>query len=188
MLVYAIRHGLTELNKKGIVNGHIDEPLLPEGIKAAEQIALRVPKGIQHIYASSLLRTRQTAAIINERVQVSITFHDELKEIDLGRLAGRDWMLMQLGAELTRVHRAVRYNYRNFGGESVEDVKKRVIQFLQGILGLHADREAFIVTHGGIIRLIHYLQFGEALQHIPNLSLHEFDIKKILDYPLQFPR
>lgn len=48
MKIYVIRHGQTELNKKEILNGRIDEPLALEGREQAMKAALHMPKTLTH--------------------------------------------------------------------------------------------------------------------------------------------
>ncbi len=88
MEIFVIRHGQTELNKKGLINGHLDDALTQEGVEQAKNAASSLPKNIKHIYSSSLGRARQTAEIINETLKVPLTFHDELKEVNFGILNG----------------------------------------------------------------------------------------------------
>ena len=49
-----------------------------------------------------------------------------------------------------------RYDYRPYGGESVADVKARVIRFLQS-LPLSQHDTIIVVTHRGIIRVLYDL-------------------------------
>lgn len=186
MKVYVIRHGLTELNKRKIVNGQIDEPLAGEGIKQAEKAVSLIPKSIKHIYVSPLKRARQTAKIINSKLQNPIIAHTGLTEIHMGSLAGKSWTDMESGSELKRKHRAIQFDYRRQGGESATEVKKRIIAFLKEINGKHKDYEALFVTHGGIIRLLYLLERGtRLLDEIDHITPIIFDLDKILKQRLK---
>ena len=180
MKIYAIRHGLTEFNKKEIINGQLDEPLSAEGFQQAKNAIDSVPDTVQYIYASSLLRARQTAEVLNVKLKRPVSFHDELQEINLGVLAGKSWENMESGDELRKKHRSVAYDYREHGGESVEAVKARLLRFLESISGRHSDHEALLVTHGGIIRLLYFLEHGTPPEKVENVSLHSFDSTKVL--------
>lgn len=181
MKIYVIRHGLTELNKKKKVNGQIDEPLAPEGIEQVKAAISLIPESIMYIYSSPLLRAKQTAEIINSKLNRPISLEAELTEIHMGSLAGKAWTDMEAGLELKKKHRAIEFDYRPQGGESAKEVKKRIIAFLKKINGKHNDHEALIVTHGGIIRLLHLLEHGnQLLDEIEHISLHTFDLDKIL--------
>jgi broad specificity phosphatase PhoE len=181
MKVYVMRHGETPLNKLKKVNAEIDETLSPEGIKQVEAAVSAIPKGIKHIYSSSLKRAKQTAEIIGTALQIPVSFHHELFEIRMGSLAGKSWEEMDNGLELKKRHRSIQFDYKALGGESAHDVKKRLTVFLQGIRGLHKDNEVLLVTHGGLIRVIQYLEYGETVyETVGNVSLSEFNLNKIL--------
>lgn len=182
MRIYVVRHGLTECNKRDILNGQIDEPLIAEGVAQAGEVALLIPGSVNHIYTSPLLRARQTAEIINAKRGLPISHHDELKEINLGLLTGKSWTEIESGEELRGKHRSVQYDYRP-EGESVDDVKGRVVSFLRQIQEARADGEALIVTHGGIIRIFQLLESGLPslpMNQIQNAFPYVFNLKKIL--------
>ncbi|SRR6266568_1760666 len=181
MKIYLIRHGLTPLNKAKKVNGEVDEPLAPEGIEQAKAIVSVFPKSVTHIYSSPLLRAKQTTEIINSELNLPVTVSDELTEIRMGSLAGKSWKEIDGGLELKKKHRTVQFDYRPYGGESVVDVKKRLLPFFKKINSKHGNHEALIVTHGGMIRLINLLEQGESVYETEkHVSLLTFDLDKIL--------
>lgn len=181
MKIYVIRHGITPLNIQKKVNGEIDEPLASEGIEQVKTILPFIPRTITTIYSSTLLRARQTADIISSQRNSSISYHDALSEIHMGSLAGKAWEEMEEGINLKKKHRTVLFDYRPFGGESVEDVKKRLIPFLKKIKKTHKENEVLLITHGGIIRIMHLLEKGvinyDTQKHV---SLITIDLEKIL--------
>lgn len=180
MKIYVIRHGITELNKKKIVNGEIDEPLASEGIEQAKVAVAILPESVIHIYSSPLIRARQTAEILSSTKR-PFSLHEELTEIHMGNLAGKSWENMENGLELKKKHRTVKFDYRHYGGESVKEVKKRLIEFLKKINGKHKDYEALMITHGGIIRTLHFLEHNEAVYETEkHLSLLTIDTDKFL--------
>lgn len=176
MKIYVARHGLTELNKKNLINGGLEDNLVPEGEEQARATALILPKTIKRMYSSSLRRARQTAEILNEKLKKPLTFHDELKEVNFGDLQGKPYL-----KEYKERHFALDYDWSKFGGESVKDVKKRVLKMLKIIQTENKDGEALIVAHGGTIRLLHFLEFNETLGEIKNASIRSFDLGKILE-------
>jgi broad specificity phosphatase PhoE len=72
------------------------------------------------------------------------------------------------------------YDWRP-SGESFEDVKERVLSVLREIKDERSDEETLIVAHGGIIRMLYFIESdGGILDDIGNVSLHSFDLDKIL--------
>ncbi|SRR3989338_2013277 len=180
MKLHFVRHGLTPHNKLGLTNGQtIDESLAEEGEAQAHQLAEIVPKNVRHIYSSDLLRARQTAAIINQKLGVGLTFHPELREIDLGRLTGKSWK--QINELMGRDYRKEsylthQYDFRPWGGESAEAVLERIKKFLAQAKKI--GQESLVVSHGGIIRTVHHLLSGKNLSGgaIDNAGIYSFDI------------
>lgn len=174
MKIYVIRHGQTELNVKGLINGQIGDALTPEGVKQAEAAAKSLPKTIKHLYVSPLNRAKHTAEILNTELNVPITFHDELKEVNFGELQGTPYL-----DEYKKRHMALDYDWGP-SGENVEQVKARVLKVLREIKDECGDGEALIVAHGGIVYLLYFLESGEISDAVGNASLHSFDLDKIL--------
>lgn len=167
-----MRHGQTHLNKEGRINGFLDDTLSEAG---KQQVAsAHIPDSVTHIYSSPLQRTRETAEIVNEKLQKPISFHDELKEVNFGELNGAEFT-----PERRALHESMQYDWRP-SGECLEDVKARVLSFARMLKETHDDGEVLIVSHGGIIRLFHLLQHGGTMGRVENASVHAFDLSKIL--------
>lgn len=182
-----MRHGLTPLNKQKKVNGEIDEPLALEGFEEVRGITSLIPKTIKYIYCSPLLRATQTAEIINLKLHIPIFIEDKISEIRMGTsLSGKSWEEMENGLELKNKHRTVRFDYHKYGGESVSDVKKRLILFLKKINNKYQDDEVLLITHGGIIRVIRLLESGESIYETEkHLSPIKIDLNRIIKVQVQ---
>jgi broad specificity phosphatase PhoE len=68
-----------------------------------------------------------------------------------------------------------KYDYRSIGGESFEDVKKRVFDFINEIRLNQKNKKILVVTYGGVIRLLHYVLHNQLPETIHNASVHEFE-------------
>lgn len=85
MTVELIRHGETALQREHRYQGRVDVPLSPEGsagLKPAPQCPGRV-------YVSSLLRARQTAALLFPQAEQVVV--SGLEEMDFGRFEGKNY-------------------------------------------------------------------------------------------------
>lgn len=89
MRIYLIRHGETDWNLQGKLQGREDIPLNETGILQATACgeALK-PVPFQSIQTSPLLRAKETARILAAQQQCPITVNPELIERDYGRLSG----------------------------------------------------------------------------------------------------
>lgn len=172
--MYVIRHGQTELNVKGLINGHIPDSLTVTGKKQARLASKNLPESIGHIYSSPLTRARQTADILNNELQVPITYHDELKEVGFGDLEGTPFL-----QEYQMKHTNLDYDWGP-SGENFNEVKERVLRLMTEIRKETSEGQALIVAHGGIVRMLTFLEKGDKQGEINNASIFEFDLDKIL--------
>ena len=86
-MIYFIRHGQTNWNVIKKIQGHTDIPLNEQGKKQAEEQAKKlIDLNIRQIISSDLLRTKQTAEIINQYIHVPISFDTRLRELCFGKL------------------------------------------------------------------------------------------------------
>ena len=129
----------------------------------------------QIIYASPLLRTQETAHILNERFHLPIIMAPLLRERDFGTLSGKK--RSEVDQKLVQDDLEGHYDYHPFGGESVEDVRARIMQFTES-LKAQEENIVMLVTHRGVIRILYDLYpsdaFGETITpgstHIFTLS------------------
>ena len=183
MKIFMVRHGQTDSNTaKRIMGQRIDESLNEEGKRQSEGLA----KGIQDmtfdvIFSSPLKRAAETAGILGREREAQIVHRDELKERDFGSLSGMTWAeavaVAKRDLEEFRMNdRGQKYDYRPWGGESAEDVKKRLLDFVGEIKKEYAGKSVLIVAHSGIVRLAHHLFRKQRVEQIHNASIEEFEI------------
>ncbi|MFA5791753.1 MAG: histidine phosphatase family protein [Candidatus Paceibacterota bacterium] len=175
MKLYFVRHGETISNKNNTTTGWVDSPLNNEGIEQAKETSIEIPLDFSEIYCSDLIRCKQTAEIINLKLNLPIHYDARLRERNFGSLGGKSWDDISL--EMKEIDRNQKYDYRPYGGESAEDVKKRLFAFIEDIRNQKNNKKILIVTHGGIIRMLHNLLNNEVRREIQNSSIHEFDFK-----------
>ncbi|HEV3245497.1 MAG TPA: histidine phosphatase family protein [Candidatus Paceibacterota bacterium] len=179
MKLVFVRHGQTDYNKQGIVQGQEkDPPLNAEGTAQVEKTALRIPAEIDRIISSPLKRALQTAGILNKRLNKSIEVNDELKEFKYGSLAGKTWaeIVAVTGDEdVYEKDSNVTFDYRPYGGESAQDVKTRVSGFVDEAKKKYPAETILITAHGGIIDTMHVLFPRSEREASDNASVHQFE-------------
>ncbi len=179
MQLIVIRHGETQMNVENRLQGSKgpNEGLTPAGKKMVERLRDVLIVTPRTMYVSPLLRTQETAAILNERFHAPIVLSPELVERDFGTLSGK--LRSEIDPALIENDLEGMYDYHPYGGESVADVKARVLAFLQ-TLPLASDETVFLITHRGIIRVLYDLfplyVYGEEV--VP-ASKHVFTITSI---------
>jgi probable phosphoglycerate mutase len=156
MRIALIRHGPTEWNAQGRVQGSIDIPLCEEG--RAKMAALLPPEGFEHArpFCSPKLRARQTAELLG---LVNPTIDVRLAEQDWGAWEGltRAEMQSRYGADCFE-RAGSGLEFRPPGGESTGELHVRVASFFADVAGLGED--AIAVTHMGVLRAAYVLATG----------------------------
>jgi uncharacterized phosphatase len=151
MVLYVVRHGETDFNKQGRYCGSTDIPLNEKGIKQAKQLAEKlVLINIDIIVASSLIRAKKTAEIINENINVSLTVSNEFWERSMGYYEG----ITREEAEKNHPDMWKKIGDDSTGGETFMDFEKRIIDALKKLENNYPDKNVLLVTHGGVAMVI----------------------------------
>lgn len=158
--LYLVRHGQTEYNRKGIMQGRrIDSVLNATGRKQAEALARRfedVP--LDALYASTMRRARQTVHAIAERhPALDVHYDEDLEEMSWGHLEGKpatDGVLERCN-EIKVAWRDGHFDRAVKGGESVRDVQTRALRAVRRILKTEdAGSTILVVAHGRFLRIL----------------------------------
>lgn len=165
-----VRHGVTDWNREGRFQGHLDPVLANDGLAEVRLLARRLAGSSldrpQRIVSSPLARARQTAEAIVAALgdeAPGVSLDARLMEVGQGEWEGRTH------AELA-VDDATRYAaWRRDagvreppGGEPVEDAFQRVAAALDELVSSDGAWPLCIVAHGGTLRLAarHLLELG----------------------------
>ncbi len=170
-----VRHGETDYNKRKVMTGQYDAPLNEEGREQARLEMEKLQNNFDVIFSSSLSRARETADIINKKLNLPIIITDLITERDFGSLVGKTWDEMEkLIPDARKVDKEQKYDYRPFGGESAEEVSARLSKFIEETK-TGPYKNPLVVCHGGIIRMLYYRENKE-FDHIENATAQEFDL------------
>jgi probable phosphoglycerate mutase len=150
-----VRHGETSANVDGVWHGSIDTPLTGRGLRQAERVARHLAHTRPQtaaVYASPLLRSRETARIIAEALGLGTRIEPDLTEYHLGDLEGVSYR------DLAGKHRLFERmredpDHAPGGGESPRQVAQRYAAALRRIAASHPRETAIVVGHGGALTL-----------------------------------
>src|SRR5690625_4077448 len=88
--IYLVRHGETDWNIKGIIQGQTNIPLNKTGeIQARECGEYFKNKPVDAIISSPLMRAKKTTQLINQTLNLPIIYEDRLKERYFGIAEGK---------------------------------------------------------------------------------------------------
>lgn len=145
--VFLCRHGRTEHNEKGVVQGHKDVELNEKGESQAANLAKYLKKqNIDCIYSSPLHRANTTANLIAEALDIGFETMPALKEVDQGVYEGESSrkMMEDMWASEVEDHK-----WAPEDGESMEDARERAMNCLEELKEEHKGENVVIVAHGG---------------------------------------
>jgi len=154
--IVLVRHGQTELSRDDYMCGTTDPPLCEVGLEMATAIAERAAQ--DHwvaVYASPLLRTRQTAAPVAQRIGLPVQLEPGLREIAYGQWESRRASEVR-AADAERYLRWVERpgSVAPPGGETGEDIVARALPAIERIVERHPDGNVLVVSHKATIRLL----------------------------------
>lgn len=154
--IYLIRHGETEWNKEGRLQGNSNVLLSPEGIRQARLLAQHTPfHEVDGIYSSDLSRAVKTAEILAEKFNLPVIKERGFRETNFGDWEGR--LFRELTAEMPK---GFEYFFTKPdkvhppNGETFLESQARVMTALDEIVADNEDRRVVVVSHGAVIRLI----------------------------------
>jgi broad specificity phosphatase PhoE len=142
------RHGQTDWNREGRLQGQTDRPLDSVGRRQARELAAILgEEAIDVVYSSDLRRARDTAEAVAAPRGLPVLEVPELREKDFGSWEG-----------LTDVEIRARFPESSFGGwgdgETTEAVAARVLEVLGRIAVRHDNATVLVVSHGGPIAAV----------------------------------
>lgn len=185
-MIYLMRHGLDDETKVG---GWSNISLVRSGEMQADLQGCRLRQGgypIEKIISSDIQRCVQTAEIVNCQLHVPITYMQELREQNKGKLNGLD---TEIADEIYPEYRTcVQVDTKFPEGESLLDLYMRIKDLLPWLL---KQENSLIITHRGVINMIYTLlekttpDMNKKKYGVVHGSIHELDegkkiIKRIL--------
>lgn len=153
---WVMRHGQSTSNVSGVISSLVanDDPLTQEGVNTvAEAVKALKKEGIDMVYTSPYVRTKQTAELVHGALGLpddALVIDDRLREIETGEFEGKSW------ADYYGYFGSLENAYVKTlsGGENLLQVKQRAGEFLYEINAKHHGKNILIVSHGGVLRML----------------------------------
>ncbi|MCX6116813.1 MAG: histidine phosphatase family protein [Proteobacteria bacterium] len=171
--IYIFRHGETEYNREGRVQGSIDIPLNENGENQALDLARKLSKtGISQIFSSPSGRAKRTAEIVATMSHASIDVVKALKEIDFGLAQGKtkEELLIAYGEPFMINWRKIDADAMHLGfpaGETKKQCQDRAVEAVTSIALTCQSKVIGISTHGSFLRLFIHSIIGHEGELIP---------------------
>ena len=143
MKIYVMRHGETVWNSKGITQGRSNNRLSKNGKAQAELAAEKLKnEKIDLIICSPLMRTVQTANIMNKYHHAKVIKNEKINEVDQGIFTGKKFKDLSEEEKNWKRQRP-----KEAGMESIEEVVERVESFIFELKKKYEDKNLLVVTH-----------------------------------------
>ncbi|MFI5170894.1 MAG: histidine phosphatase family protein [Chitinophagales bacterium] len=179
--LYIIRHGETDFNSRGIVQGRgIDSSINEKGRQQAQRFFEQYKNiGFEKIYVSLLKRTEETIEPFRQ-LNIPLEKHEGLDEISWGIHEGKSngetfkefYRIMHLWQQ-GEVH------VRIEGGECPIDVQKRQLNFLKHIASKE-EKKILICSHGRAIRILLCTMLNKPLKEMDTYPHHNVSLYKLI--------
>ncbi|GAA4090613.1 histidine phosphatase family protein [Mucilaginibacter panaciglaebae] len=181
--LYIVRHGQTDLNKQGIVQGRgRDTDLNDEGRKQARQFFEAYKAApFDKIYISELKRTQQS---IQPFIDLGIPFEklSGLDELAWGIYEGAPSTPKTKAAFLKLMREWVsgKLDSKFEGGESPNEVKLRQLEALKAIMSHTEEKQVLICMHGRAMRLLLCLLTNRPLTEMDSFPHQNLVLYKVI--------
>lgn len=180
MRLLVVRHGVTDWNVQGRLQGRTDVALNPEGLRQAEALMVRLRgEPIARLLSSPTRRAMATAAPLAAARGLRIETDEDLHEGHMGLWEGLTWeeIRVRYPDQLAERER-VGPSYRGHGGESILDVAARAARAFERIQAGGGACVA-VVTHAALARhlIVHATRDDRHLAlRLRNTAVSELEI------------
>lgn len=150
---YVMRHGEAHSNVVGVMDkgNDLHNHLTEKGRTQAEVSAKNLhDKGIDMIFASPVVRGKETAEIVGKELGLTVSFDERLREYDMGIYDGKT--REEFFAAFTKSF--VEFDARPEGGETHRDMMHRMMALVTELEKTHEGKTILLVTHGGPARMV----------------------------------
>ncbi len=186
--IFLIRHGESEWNREGRVQGYQDSALSDLGVKQAHLIGKRLEReSIDYAVSSTASRAADTCRIaVGKRVRIELS--ERIREINLGVWEGRrSSELRENYPEVMGLWYVAPSRVRIEGGETLRSFRRRVTLEMARIRREHENESIAVFTHGGVICAYLSGLLGLRLDDFWRFRIRNGSITKII-FPRGQPR
>lgn len=176
--IFLVRHGYSKANEKNLFLGHGDMDLTEKG-KLQAEVASEYLSTLKPdvIYSSDLIRAKDTAKPTAEKLGLKVNLDKRFREIDAGEwdfMPFLDWVKNYPDEFQKWVDD--KYNARCVGGETIIELKDRIVDAINELIIKHENKTIMIFAHANPIQVFAAYSTGDFKNSInkigdpPNVS------------------
>lgn len=188
MRTIIVKHGETDWEVQKKLLGFTDEPLNEKGLKQAELLAKRLSReNFTAVHSSPLQRASYTAEMIAKEYNLPVTYHEDLKEFNFGKIEGMLYKdLFDFHTTFVNAWERDPTDCRAPRGEVFAEFQVRIWKCVGAILKTSYPNDIVLVCHDLALRALIAKTIGLPLTNFhrltlktPSLSYLSFDGKEL---------
>ena len=171
-MIYFVRHGQTNWNLEGRIQGQTDISLNETGFMQAKEIKRKLENiKFEKVFCSPLKRALETAKVIYDG---KIIIDDRIKERNNGELEGK------LKSEIKKMPDFNNPDSSECNIEPIKVFNERIKLFLDEITRKYKNKNILVVTHAGVCIYVKCYFEGEPTEN--NFESYKLKNGEILSY------
>jgi alpha-ribazole phosphatase/probable phosphoglycerate mutase len=181
--LFLIRHGQVVNHHEYRYNGHFDVDITELGIVQMTNLSKALSEeSVSAIYSSDLTRAVKGALIIGKELGIEPVRVQALRELHLGR-----WEGLTREEAVEKFPEEASFSFQDLatskvkGGESLLDLRERVLPAVDGIIERHPGETVCIVAHGGVNRVVLCDAMGLDVKNFFKIE-QDYGCLNIIDY------
>ncbi len=178
-----IRHGQVVNHHEYRYNGHFDVDITELGIVQMTNLSRALSEEpVSAVYSSDLTRAIKGALIIGKELGIEPVRVEALRELNLGR-----WEGLTREEAVDKFPEEASFSFKDLatskvkGGESLGDLRERVLPAVDGIIERHQGEAVCIVAHGGVNRVVLCDAMGLDMENFFKIE-QDYGCLNIIDY------
>ena len=170
--IILVRHGQTAWNASEVFRGRIDIELDETGLKQAELLGEYLSqRELKAVYSSPLKRAVQTAEVIGRHHGLAVEIAPDLNDMDFGEWQGLSLQdVRSRFSELFEIWTSEPHRIRIPSGESLDDVRQRVLTLVNQIVDKH-EGTVVLVSHRVVNKVLICTLLGLDTSHFWDIRL-----------------
>jgi len=172
--IFIVRHGQTDWNLEGRIQGNLDIPLNFTGIRQSKVFAESIiAEHYDAVFSSDLQRAIQTARIIADWLQIPVISDMRLREVNHGAWEGM--LIRDVRSHFNEEYVAFRSDQpggRPPGGETLREASARIEAAVEEFAGRHPYGRFVLASHGLALAILRC-----RLNHAPLSLTHQFGLE-----------
>lgn len=170
--IYIVRHGYSIANEKNLFLGHGDMDLTEKG-KLQAEVASEYLSSLKPdvIYSSDLKRAYHTSLPTSKKLGLEVIKDQRFREIDAGEwdfMPFLDWIKNY--PEEFKKWGDDKYNARCVGGETILELKDRVVSAVEDVAKKHDGKTVMIFSHANPIQVLSAYATGDFKKNIDKIG------------------